>query len=294
MSNKRLTVWIDGREALPVRAIPYVSGWSFSTDRIARIFSTDRIAKILAGEHPDISPHRLTCFDASNPIYAPTAPRDWENIGIKMARQIMAVFEKYEQQGLPKEVGNFGSEDYLPPKDLTQETHCSARRDELREATAPCLPAGVFVWLEEFNRLYVSLGYKFPDHKLVLDPILEAEEVPWVMKGFSDYGEKALPSVQSIVALPPDAVQPASNVEEDENITPNNADWRVQARAIADELFDRDTKLGCRDSLKGYSTRTMDIMQERGIKGSRGIMDNSNTIMREALQGKKWWQNKSK
>jgi hypothetical protein len=148
--------------------------------------------------------------------------------------------------------------------------------------------------LEEFNRLYSWLGYKFPDHKLVLDPILEAEEVPWVMEGFSDYGEKALPSVQSIVASPPDAVQPASNVEEDENITPNNADWRVQARAIADELFDLDTKWGCRDSLKGYSTRTMDIMQERGIKGSRGIMDNSNTIMREALQGKKWWQNKSK
>lgn len=205
MSNKRLTVWIDGREALPVRAIPYVSGWDFSSDRIVKIF---------AGEHPfislgEITPHRLTSFDASNPIYAPTAPRDWENIGIKMARQIMAVFEKYEQRGLPKEVGNFGSEDYLPPKDLTQETHCSARRDELREVTGQCLPASVFVWLEEFNRVYFSLGYKFPDHKLVLDPILEAEAVSWVMEGFSDYD---LPVEASNTPAPLRAVDPPKKV----------------------------------------------------------------------------------
>lgn len=71
-------------------------------------------------------------------------------------------------------------------------------------------------------------------------------------------------------------------------------DWKENARAIADECFDHDTKMKCRDSLKGYSGRVMDIMQERGIKGLHGIFDNPNTIMREALQGKKWWANKSK
>lgn len=70
--------------------------------------------------------------------------------------------------------------------------------------------------------------------------------------------------------------------------------WKEQARAIADECFNHDTELNCRDSLKSYSRRVMDIMQERGIKGARGIIDNPNTIMREALQGDEWWAKKSK
>ena len=77
----------------------------------------------------------------------------------------------------------------------------------------------------------------------------------------------------------------------------------MKARAIADELFGHDTKGKCRDSLLkkkngrivgGYSFRVMELMQERGIKGVRGIIDNPATIMREALQGDKWWANKSK
>jgi hypothetical protein len=72
------------------------------------------------------------------------------------------------------------------------------------------------------------------------------------------------------------------------------ANWQEQARVIADECFDRDTKDGTRDSLVGYSRRVMDEMQSRGVKGPRGIIDNPNTIMREALQGEKWWKNKQK
>lgn len=76
--------------------------------------------------------------------------------------------------------------------------------------------------------------------------------------------------------------------------TPPCDDWTEKARTIADECFDHDTKMKCRDSLKGYCGRVMGIMQECDIKGPRGIIDNQNTIMREALQGKKWWANKSK
>jgi hypothetical protein len=70
--------------------------------------------------------------------------------------------------------------------------------------------------------------------------------------------------------------------------------WEDQARLIADECFDADTKNGSRDSLKGYSERVMDKMQERGIRGPRGIVANPKTVMREALQGGKWWKNKQK
>ena len=76
--------------------------------------------------------------------------------------------------------------------------------------------------------------------------------------------------------------------------SPSVDDWKEQARTIANECFDKDTASGCRDSLKGYSKRVMEIMQERSIKGVRGIIDNENYVMREALQGKKWWANKIK
>ncbi|SFU45650.1 hypothetical protein [Nitrosospira multiformis] len=71
-------------------------------------------------------------------------------------------------------------------------------------------------------------------------------------------------------------------------------DWQSQARLIADEYFDADTRMRCRDSLKGYSNRVTEEMQKRGIKGPRGFIDNPNTVMREALQGEKWWGNKQK
>lgn len=86
--------------------------------------------------------------------------------------------------------------------------------------------------------------------------------------------------------------------------TTSGNDWTEKARAIADECFNDDTKAGVRDSLAtknsvghitgGYCFRVMGIMQERGIKGPRGIVGNPATIMREALQGKKWWANKAK
>lgn len=86
--------------------------------------------------------------------------------------------------------------------------------------------------------------------------------------------------------------------------SPSGEGWEAKARTLADECFDHDTKCGTRDSLAhskvrgrftgGYAFRVMELMQERGIKGARGIIDNPATIMREALQGKKWWANKSK
>jgi hypothetical protein len=85
---------------------------------------------------------------------------------------------------------------------------------------------------------------------------------------------------------------PAAKVKED--TSRSGDDWRVQARTIADECFDRDTANDCRDSLNGYSERVMELMQQRGIKGPRGIIDSSGTIKREALQSKQWWAKKSK
>ncbi len=92
---------------------------------------------------------------------------------------------------------------------------------------------------------------------------------------------------------------PVEDVKEGETVSVNSgttggSDWTAKARAIADELFDHDTECGCRDSLKNYSKRVMNKMQERGIKGPRGIIDNAATVMRDALQGGLWWARKAK
>ena len=80
------------------------------------------------------------------------------------------------------------------------------------------------------------------------------------------------------------------------NIRQRANDWKVTAREIADECFDADTNCTptTRDSLNGYSGRVMEKMQQRGIGGSRGIITNSNTVKREALQGDHWWAKKKK
>jgi hypothetical protein len=90
---------------------------------------------------------------------------------------------------------------------------------------------------------------------------------------------------------------PATPAEKSKSPTGNSigsSNWTVQARQIADECFEQDTKNGCRDSLRGYSSRVMELMQIRGIKGPRGIIDNANYVKREALQSNNWWANKAK
>lgn len=97
---------------------------------------------------------------------------------------------------------------------------------------------------------------------------------------------------------------PAAKVEAGTDTSQSVADWKAQARVIADECFDHDTKQNTRDQLGkknanneivgGYAYRVMEIMQDREIHAPRGRIDNAATIMREALSGGKWWANKRK
>lgn len=74
----------------------------------------------------------------------------------------------------------------------------------------------------------------------------------------------------------------------------NTTGWKDEARRIADELFDKDTKLNCRRTLEAYAKQVMNEMQELEIHGARGRITNHRTIMRDALQGDKWWKKKIK
>ena len=70
--------------------------------------------------------------------------------------------------------------------------------------------------------------------------------------------------------------------------------WKDEARRLADEFFDKDTKMNCRRTLKGYAELVLDEMQELEIHGPGGRIDNVHTIIRDALSGSNWWGTKSK
>lgn len=137
-----------------------------------------------------------------------------------------------------------------------------------------------------FNAQFFTPAHNFKD------PVRLSEFAAWCAPVVRDLTGGDIP--EELAALAKAAPQAAAKIEVIPVITPSGENWQTKARAIADECFDHDTKMNCRDSLKNYSKRVMEAMQERGIKGPRGIIDNANSVMREALQGEKWWANKSK
>ena len=131
---------------------------------------------------------------------------------------------------------------------------------------------------------------KWPDaglHPLGLF-VLEGELIRWA----EDAGIATEPEIQRLLTPSPqksDAENMPSVSKADKS-----PDWKETARLIADKFFDHDTKLHTRDTLSGYAVRVMDEMQERKIHGPRGLIDNPNTIQRDALQGVAWWRHKKK
>lgn len=65
------------------------------------------------------------------------------------------------------------------------------------------------------------------------------------------------------------------------------ADWKAQARAIADEFDAAEAKALLHDSMTNIANRVAARMRELGIQGKRGPVSGG-TVMREALQGGKW------
>jgi hypothetical protein len=120
----RLTASINSREALPVRAIPYVAGWEGHT------YSPDFVADSLAGNigrpfrRLDVVAYRLV-DDKPHAV----AVQDWQRIAAALNGLAADLHEKRPT---------------LAPSD----DH--AGYAEWMRSAVQMLPAGVFVWLDEF------------------------------------------------------------------------------------------------------------------------------------------------
>lgn len=123
--------------------------------------------------------------------------------------------------------------------------------------------------------------------------------------GVNHFTATSLAAWQRCPALPADSplvhwlpawmqgLQPLATPKKETRKPNPSVDWQHDARRIADEEFDRDTKLGTRDSLEGYAGRVETIMQSHEIHGLRGRLSGG-YIKRNALQGPQWWQKKKK
>jgi hypothetical protein len=156
----KATVVIDGREAVPVRAIPFVTGWRLSPDMIA---------KDLAKEgHRRRFKETLQAFQYDPENRHPlTLPDEWDQILVRLnALNVML------------DRSNGGERD---------EITYARWRDE----SPGCLPRGCFVWRDEFETTYrkghtSAARHDIDEESLPLNffPLVPTELEAVVMEGF--------------------------------------------------------------------------------------------------------------
>ncbi|HEY9268560.1 MAG TPA: hypothetical protein VIO39_03780 [Methylotenera sp.] len=166
MNSEHLTVEIEGRKALPVRAIPYVTGWGVG--ELVQYFSRkvgapfERLQEVYAY-------HLLS----GQPIKY--LPREWDGVQINLDALSAELHEKFKND------------------DQGYAAWCS-------EAVA-ALPEGLFVWLDEFEKdCAVNLSPNriiFPkerdgDRELNYTPNLNTANLEKVLAGFDEFNVKKI------------------------------------------------------------------------------------------------------
>ena len=156
MTDQRLTIFFDGREALPVRAISFVTGWHrFTPDVLAWYLAQDP-DRFTEWDKP------LTAYHLIGGIAVPVLPREWDDIVAGLNRLDAETRTKPDAQG----------------------------QVLWREQSVQKLFAGVFVWLDEFVPVFKARCQRVQDvdkrpSDLTLSPLLDDAIRAMVMEGFT-------------------------------------------------------------------------------------------------------------
>jgi len=163
-----LELIVDGRKALPVRALPFVSGWMLSPDVVAMTFAnTDHWNTRLEG----VSAYHLM----SGGQYAPMLPKEWDGIeaGLQILSERLKKSESFEQENY----------------------------SEWRRQSIPLLPAACFVWKDEFEQAfkrsysrykYILVNERPGDRELNLTPFVPQQMGKIIMEGFLHLPDAAI------------------------------------------------------------------------------------------------------
>lgn len=156
-----VVVKVVDRDALPVRAIPYVTGWTISPDELAKSFAKSQAAPF----------EKLCNTDTYHLLDGKPAkllPKEWD--------RYVAALEGLEA----------GLREQFPNNDRGYAAWVAQSVEKL--------PAGVFVWLDAFeadfshdhgpDRLSI-MEEREGDRDLNLSPFLESETLDMVLEGFA-------------------------------------------------------------------------------------------------------------
>lgn len=155
-----VTTLIDGRKAIPIRAIPFVTGGKITADLVASIFAhTDQWEARLKG----VTPYHLSGDDK----YSPMWPKEWD--GIETEFKLLLKRFKATQK-------------------IDQEHHLIRECDSI-----PVLPPACFVWKDDFEKAFQNaysaqnyeILYERPgDRELSFSPYIPDDLQATVMEGF--------------------------------------------------------------------------------------------------------------
>lgn len=157
-------VKIDGREAVPVRAIPFVTGWKLSPDVVARGLACDDPV----GRLEEIRAHHI----ASDGSHGEMLPKEWDGVvaALRALSDTLKADEKVERASYPV----------------------------WREQSPLKLPSRCFVWKNEFERAAIrAMNARYdPDGKRPGDNELNFS--PRIPEGLAEVVLEGMPKPPSV------------------------------------------------------------------------------------------------
>lgn len=161
-----VVVVIEGREAIPVRALPYVTGWTMSPDVVAQSLARTTFFDRLKG---------VKAYHLSSQGVAPMLPKEWDGIEADLA---------------------ILTDKLMATQTIDQENYPAWRRESI-----PLLPPACFVWRDEFEptfqrahspqRYHTLKKEREGDRELNFMPRIPPELAAVVMEGFAETAEQA-------------------------------------------------------------------------------------------------------
>lgn len=169
-----VTTLIDGREAIPIRAIPFVTGWLMGPINVATSLANTDWAETLKG----INAYHL--FSNDGP--AKTLPKEWDVIVIDL-------------RVLSSKLGG--------EEKIKDENFAIWWRDSIS-----LLPAGVFVWKDEFEQAFIRfygseshirIEERSGDRELNYSPMIPSELRMIVVEGFAMPVKTGVPEKMALI-----------------------------------------------------------------------------------------------
>lgn len=251
MNNTGALIFINNREALPVRAIPYYSAWRLSPDLLANEFS---LGDVVLCNWLRTTPTYHMVNDAPVKILAP----EWKNS--YFALKSLAIRFKSEFKN----------------DDQGYEAWCIN--------SVAKLPAGAFVWLDDFLNSYSENIIELPDlsasknnqeHQFTSHPIIlkDSSIRKLVFEGIENYSLESCNNV--------DALEPVNALNE------SKIQWQTTAREIGISLrkqFPHQNQERIAEKVH-KEMRSLHESNQPDVTGKGGRVPSAESIKRHALKG---------